>query len=119
MHRIHPVCEENVSPHVGRPVCLVMKDGKHMYGTLGGCRDGKVYLNESFQGPRLCSVQSKQQLRRVSKKKLSSARKAKSSAYGGYPYGGGYGGYGGGYGYGAGYDVALIATLFLLPFLFI
>ncbi|MBY0203619.1 hypothetical protein NKT34_25025 [Paenibacillus polysaccharolyticus] len=118
MHRIHPVCEETVSPHVGRPVCLVMRDGTHMYGTLGGCRDGKVYLNECFQGPRLSSVQSKQQLRRVSKKKLSSARKAKSSAYGGYPYGGGYGGYGG-YGYGAGYDVALIATLFLLPFLFI
>ncbi|MBB6024767.1 CubicO group peptidase (beta-lactamase class C family) [Paenibacillus sp. JGP012] len=114
MHRIHPVCEETLSPHMGRPVCLVMKDGKHMYGTLGGCRDGKVYLNGCFQGPRLCAVQSKQQLRRVSTKKLASAKKAKSSAYGGYPYGGGYG-----YGYGAGYDIALIATLFLLPFLFI
>lgn len=68
MHRIHPVCEETVSPHVGRPVCLVMRDGTHMYGTLGGCRDGKVYLNECFQGPRLSSVQSKQQLRRVSKR---------------------------------------------------
>ncbi|MBR2565034.1 MAG: hypothetical protein IKE29_10470 [Paenibacillus sp.] len=114
MHRIHPVCEETISPHVGRPVCLVMNDGRHMYGTLGGCRDGKVYLNECFQGPRLSSVQSKQQLRKIGTKELTSAKKAKSSAYGRYPYGGGYG-----YGYGAGYDVALIATLFLLPFLFI
>lgn len=115
MYRINRVCEETVSPHVGRSVCLVMKDGKHMYGTLSQCRDGKVYLNGCFEGPRLCSVKSKQQLVKSSKKKAVASKKVKSSAYGRY----GYGGYGGGYGYGAGIDLALVATLFLLPFLFI
>ncbi|PQP83836.1 hypothetical protein C0Q44_04050 [Paenibacillus sp. PCH8] len=115
MHRIHPVCEETVSPHVGRPVCLVMKDGKHMYGTLSKCSGGKIHLNECFEGPRLCSVTSKQQLLRSGKKNTATTKKVKSSAYG--PYG--YGRYGGGYGSGAGIDLALVATLFLLPFLFI
>lgn len=114
MHRIHPVCEETVSPYVGRPVCMIMKDGKHIYGTLGGCRDGKIYVSGSFEGPRLCSVKSKQQLRRKGKTNAVTAKRVKSSAYGPYGYG-----YGGGYGYGAGYDLALVTTLFLLPFLFI
>ncbi|MFS0874263.1 hypothetical protein [Paenibacillus xylanilyticus] len=113
MHRIHPVCEETVSPHVGRPVCMIMKDGKHIYGTLGGCRDGKIYVSGSFEGPRLCSVKSKQQLRRKGKSNAA-AKKVKSSAFGPYGYG-----YGGGYGYGAGYELALVSTLLLLPFLFI
>ncbi|MGC5777093.1 hypothetical protein [Paenibacillus pabuli] len=116
MYRINPVCEETVSPHVGRSVCLVMNDGRHMYGTLSQCRDGKIYLNGCFEGPRLCSVKSKQQLVKSSKKNVVTKKKVKSSAYG--PYG--YGGYGGGYGgYGYGIDLALVATLFLLPFLFI
>ncbi|UOK63986.1 hypothetical protein MT997_04960 [Paenibacillus sp. OVF10] len=75
MYRINRVCEETVSPHVGRSVCLVMKDGKHMYGTLSQCRDGKVYLNGCFEGPRLCSVKSKQQLVNSGKKKLLHQRK--------------------------------------------
>lgn len=116
MYRINPVCEETVSPHVGRSVCLVMNDGKHMYGTLSECRDGKIYLNGCFEGPRLCSVKSKQQLVKSSKKNAVATKKVKSSAYG-YGYGGYGGGYG--YGYGAGIDLALVATLFLLPFLFI
>ncbi|WP_405154818.1 hypothetical protein [Paenibacillus sp. FSL K6-0108] len=118
MYRINPVCEETVSPHVGRSVCLVMNDGKHMYGTLGQCRDGKIYLNGCFEGPRLCSVKSKQQLVKSSKKNAVTAKKVKSSAYGPYGYGGYGGGYGG-YGYGTGIELALVATLFLLPFLFI
>ncbi|QLG37343.1 MULTISPECIES: hypothetical protein [Paenibacillus] len=118
MYRINPVCEETVSPHVGRSVCLVMNDGKHMYGTLGQCRDGKIYLNGCFEGPRLCSVKSKQQLVKSSKKNTVATKKVKSSAYGPYGgYGGGYGRYG--YGAGAGIELALVATLFLLPFLFI
>jgi len=93
-----------------------MNDGKHMYGTLSECRDGKIYLNGCFEGPRLCSVKSKQQLVKSSKKNAVATKKVKSSAYG-YGYGGYGGGYG--YGYGAGIDLALVATLFLLPFLFI
>jgi len=116
MYRINPVCEETVSPHVGRSVCLVMNDGKHMYGTLSQCRDGKIYLNGCFEGPRLCSVKSKQ-LVKSSKKNAVATKKVKSSAYGPYGYGGYGRGYG--YGYGAGIDLALVATLFLLPFLFI
>ncbi|MDN4605782.1 hypothetical protein P5G61_31485 [Paenibacillus sp. F6_3S_P_1C] len=118
MYRINPICEETVSPHVGRSVCLVMNDGRHMYGTLGQCRDGKIYLNGCFEGPRLCSVKSKEQLVKSSKKNAVATKKVKSSAYGPYGYGGYGGGYGG-YGYGAGIDLALVATLFLLPFLFI
>ncbi|MDN8591846.1 hypothetical protein B2I21_05820 [Chryseobacterium mucoviscidosis] len=118
MYRINPVCEETVSPHVGRSVCLVMKDGKHMYGTLSQCRDGKIYLDGCFEGPRLCSVKSKEQLVKSSKKNAVATKKVKSSAYGPYGYGRYGGGYGG-YGYGAGIDLALVATLFLLPFLFI
>lgn len=119
MYRINPVCEETVSPHVGRSVCLVMNDGKHMYGTLSQCRDGKIYLNGCFEGPRLCSVKSKEQLVKSSKKNAVATKKVKSSAYGPYGYGGYGRGYGYGYGYGAGIDLALVATLFLLPFLFI
>ncbi|WP_339275655.1 hypothetical protein MKY59_01485 [Paenibacillus sp. FSL W8-0426] len=118
MHRIHPICEETVSPHIGRPVCLIMKDGKHMYGALGGFRDGKVYLNNCFEGPRLSSVKPGQQLRKSGKKRTA-GKKVNSSAYGPYGYGpyGSYGSYGPGYG--AGYDLALVATLLLIPFLFI
>ncbi|MDR9749759.1 MULTISPECIES: hypothetical protein [Paenibacillus] len=120
MYRINPVCEETVSPHVGRSVCLVMNDGKHMYGTLSQCRDGKIYLNGCFEGPRLCSVKSKQQLVKSSKKNAVATKKVNSSAYGPYGYGGNGGGYGRyGYGAGAGIELALVATLFLLPFLFI
>lgn len=116
MYRINRVCEETVSPHIGRSVCLVMNDGKHMYGTLGQCRDGKVYLDGCFEGPRLCSVKSKQQILSSGKKNAVAAKKVKSSAYG---YGGYGGGYGRGYRPGAGIELALVATLFLLPFLFI
>lgn len=75
MYRINRVCEETVSPHVGRSVCLVMNDGKHMYGTLSQCRDGKIYLNGCFEGPRLCSVKSKQQLVKSSKKNAAVTKK--------------------------------------------
>ena len=115
MHRIHPICVETVSPHIGLPVCLIMKDGKHMYGALGGFQDGKIYLNNCFEGPRLSSVKSGQQLRKSGKKRTA-GKKVNSSAYGPYGYGP-YGSYGPGYG--AGYDLALVATLLLIPFLFI
>ncbi|WP_051235973.1 hypothetical protein [Paenibacillus pinihumi] len=124
MHRIHPVCAETIQPHIGQHVCIITNDGKHLYGSLDGIRGGKLYLRGGLEGPRLSAVQKHAKSAGGSRRKgLQKTAKTKSYPYGyGSPYGGygGYGGFGGhGFGSGFGIELALIATLFLLPFLFI
>jgi hypothetical protein len=86
--------------HVGKPVCVVLQDGTHVYGVLGGLQDGKLMLYRAVQGPGRLSV---------SAAKAKRALRAKTKAFG--------------YGYGPYYpgayavDAALVALLFALPFL--
>ena len=84
--------------HVGKPVCVVLQDGTHVYGMLGGLHDGKLMLYRAVQGPGRLSV---------SAAKAKRALRAKTKAFGYGPY------YPGAYAV----DAALVALLFALPFL--
>lgn len=122
MHRIHPICMETVQPHLGQQVCIVTHDGRHLYGCLDGIRGGKLYLLGCQEGPRLSAVgRHAKSMAAQSGRKQRPKAKTKSYPYGYGPgFGPGYGGYPPyGYGPGRGIELALIATLFLLPFLFI
>lgn len=128
MHRIYPICTETVQPHLGQQVCIVTHDGRHLYGCLDGIRGGKLYLLGCQEGPKLSAIDRRAKaIAGPGNRKRRPKAKTKSYPYGygpGYGFGPGFGpGYGGyppyGYGPGRGIELALIATLFLLPFLFI
>ena len=46
MEPIHPLKEENLDQFRGQLVCVIMKDGTRHIGVLGGCRGGRLVLNE-------------------------------------------------------------------------
>jgi hypothetical protein len=111
MQLISAINEQSIAPYIGKPVCVVLCDGSHYQGCLGGIRNGQLYLTGGAACAETLStsaVKAKSQLSKM-------AAKAKISAFG---YGYGYGGYGYPYG-GYAWDVALISLLFLLPFFFI
>ncbi len=101
MYPISPICAETVTPHIGRRVCVVMNDGVRHVGFLRGIDGGKLYL-EPDDGLTLASVKK-------NTRKNPRRGKARTTALWGYPFGWGF----------AAFDIALIATLFLLPFFFI
>ncbi|WP_028608700.1 hypothetical protein [Paenibacillus harenae] len=111
MQPIYPVCYETVNPLIGRKVCAVTHDGTHYYGTVSEVSGGRVLLTECEIGDGTLTLASAKTGGKI--KKTNSKKNAKLSGfYGGYGYGGyGYGGYW--------LDLALITTLFLLPFFFI
>jgi len=107
LYRISPICAETVAPHIGRRVCVVMNDGTEHIGVLCGIGDGKLYL-EPDGGLTLSA-------RKKDRRNPSKRGKVRTKAFWGYPYPYPYG-----FGWGiAAFDIALIATLFLLPFFFI
>lgn len=46
-------------PHIGAPVCLVMKDGSFKIGQLTGCRGGKISLNGPADRVRAAAITRK------------------------------------------------------------
>ncbi|MBJ6360968.1 hypothetical protein ACFOQM_06595 [Paenibacillus sp. GCM10012307] len=118
MHRIHPISTDSIRPHIGQQVCIVTRDGRHLYGSLDSIRGGKLYLRGGQEGPQLSSFQKRPKSTFHSNKGKRPAKTAKTSSS---PFGFGapFGVPGFGLGTGLGIDIALIATLFLLPFLFI
>lgn len=111
MHQIYPVCHETVYPCIGKRVCAVTLDGTHYYGTVAEVRDGRVLLTDCAFGEGAVTLAAGKTA--GGRKKMNAKKKAKLSGF--------YGGYGyGGYGYGSYWlSLALIASLFLLPFFFI
>lgn len=109
MQQIYPVSYETVCPLIGSRVCAVTCDGIHYYGTVSEVTGGRMLLTDCTigEGPlTLSAVKTEGKI-----KKTNHKSKAKVTAF--------YGGYGGYYGYGAYWlDLALITTLFLLPFFF-
>ena len=72
------------------------------------------FMSAEVSKAHACALSNQNSSSAEKENQRSYCKRVKSSAYGPYGYG-----YGGGYGYGAGYDLALVTTLFLLPFLFI
>lgn len=108
MELISPICDEKISPHIGKPVCVVMKDETQFYGYLGGIREGRLLLTPSPQ-TQIAMAKS----HRSKTKSVGKQGRAATSGFGAWP----------GYGYGNdgafAIDLALIGLLFLLPFFFI
>lgn len=109
MELINPICDEKLRPHVGKHVCVVLVDGTTIYGTLDGLNGQQLMLKSCFAGGEGVSTNSAKAKTQLAKKQ----KPVQTSAFGGYPYGGF--GYGGGFGL----DLALIALLFAIPFLWI
>jgi len=109
LYPLSPICAETVNPHIGRRVCVVMKDGTRHVGVLRGFGDDQLYLERD--GDLTLSAAKKN--RRSTKKKS----KAQTTAFWGGPYGRGWG-WGWGWGVAA-FSLGLIAGLFLLPFFFV
>lgn len=108
MELINPICDEKLRPHLGKHVCVVLVDGTTIYGTLDGLNGQQLMLKSCFADGEPLSTNSAKAKAQLTKK----GKKAQTSAWG-YPYGG--------YGYGGawGLDLALIALLFAIPFLWI
>jgi len=85
--------------HVGKPVCVVLQDGSHVYGVLGGLQDGRLILYRAMKGPGKLAVSA-------AKAKRTLRAKTKAFWYGPPFYPNPYL-----------VDAALIALLFTLPFL--
>jgi hypothetical protein len=56
VERIFPICSETVMPYVGRPICAVLHDGTHYYGTIEGI-DGDQLIINGYIG-RSCEVKT-------------------------------------------------------------
>lgn len=109
MELITPICDEKLRPHLGKHVCVVLVDGTTLYGTLEGLNGQQLMLKSCFAGGETVSTNGSKAKAQLSKKQKT----VQTSAVGGYPYGG--------YPYGAGFglELALIALLFAIPFLWI
>lgn len=103
MHPI-PISENAIRPHIGRPVCAVLRDGSCFYGTIADIRDGQLILSGGSRGHAPMTTSAKK------KKKQASKNKANVSGYypsPGYPYG---------YGAAIAVPLFLLALLFSVPF---
>lgn len=107
MQPIHPICEETVKPHMGKHVCVVLTDGTEVYGTLGGLQGNQLVLNSCYPGGEGIATSSTKGKGR-SKSKGKQVRTSGFGYYPPYPYGGALL-----------LDLALIAFLFAVPFLWI
>ncbi|MCY9691378.1 hypothetical protein [Paenibacillus alginolyticus] len=49
MERIFPICEASCRPYLGSPICAVLHDGTHYYGTIEGI-DGDQLIINGYRG---------------------------------------------------------------------
>lgn len=109
MHLIDPITEDGVKDHIGKPVCVVLKDGTHLYGELVGLNGTQLSVKSAEAGEGTLStnsVKAKAALEKTAKK----AAQGKTSAVAGFPpFAGGV----------LALELALIALLFVIPFFFI
>ncbi|UNK16507.1 hypothetical protein MNQ98_18610 [Paenibacillus sp. N3/727] len=116
MHIISPISEDSCRPFIGRQVCAVLHDGRHITGTLRGIDEKGLLFDEAFRSANILSTKPDK-----AKKQLNSMKqKAETSAFGpgfGFRPGFGFGGFG--TPFAGALALSSIALLFLLPFLFI
>ncbi|MFC7679395.1 hypothetical protein [Paenibacillus sp. GCM10028914] len=110
MHNIYPLSVDTCKPYIGRQVCAVLHDGRHITGTLKGVSERGLEFEEGYPSAFILSTKPAKAKKQIN----SMIKKAETSAFGpGY-------GYGYGFGYpGAALAWASIALLFLIPFAFI
>ncbi|MNC30428.1 hypothetical protein D3C75_787110 [compost metagenome] len=104
MELITPICDEKIRPHMGKHVCVVLVDGTTIYGTLDGLNGQQLMLKSCYAGGEGVSTNSTK-----AKAQLSKKQKTVQTSALGVPFGGA----------GFGLDLALIALLFAIPFLWI
>lgn len=102
MERIFPITEETCMSYIGRPVCAVLHDGTHYYGTLEGVENGHIILNGCAGGAGEVATYALKD-----KKKAGRSKEVKTSAF--YP----------GFGFNRFFfPFASLAFLYALPFFF-
>ncbi len=101
MERIYPICADTVMPYVGRPICAVLHDGTHYYGTIEGIDGDQLVINGYIGEP------GKVQTYALKKKQsVKKSKQVKTSAF--VP----------GFGFRRFFlPFALLALLFALPFI--
>lgn len=105
MQLITPICRESCLPHIGREVCCVLHDGRHVFGTLTGVTEAGLEFNGCCSGANILSTKPQK-----AKKQLEQMQeKGKTSAFGGFGFGNP----------GLALTWASLALLFLVPFFFI
>jgi hypothetical protein len=81
VERIFPICNETVMPYVGRPICAVLNDGTHYYGTIDGIDGDRLIIN-GYTGEQgevgIYGLNNKQSVKKQSVKK---AKQVKTSAF--------------------------------------
>jgi hypothetical protein len=101
VERIFPICNETVMPYVGRPICAVLHDGTHYYGTIEGIDGERLIINGYIGEPLKAETYALKK-----KKSVKKAKQVKTSAF--LP----------GFGFRRSFlPFASLAFLFALPFL--
>lgn len=108
MELISPVTAEMCKSYIGKPVCAILHDGSYYVGTLSGVTEKGLEFNQAYSEAKTLSTQASKAKKQLHA--LNSKSKAKTSAAVS-PYGFGPEAFV--------LDFALIALLFLLPFVFI
>jgi hypothetical protein len=101
MQQIYPLSHQTIYPLIGKKICAVTHDGTHYYGKVSEVVGGRVLLTD-------CTTDDGA----LNRSAAAVSKTKKNTKVSGY-----YDPYGYGYGYEAYWlDLALITTLFLLPF---
>jgi hypothetical protein len=101
MEVISPINLQSCSPHIGKQVCAVMRDGTQIIGYLNRVDNERLYLSASPQ------VQEEAATKGRKKKKLAKGKAAEAQASFVNPYF---------YPGEIALDLALITLLFIIPF---
>lgn len=141
---ISPITMENITPHIGMPVCAVMTDGARHVGILRGVGDGMLHLDVPSPSMTLASVKGRKtgsaavktskvsraghagnpgfariqaaKARNVQNAGPKKPMKLQTKAWGYGPYGG----WGLGWGFAAAaFGLAALTALFLIPWFWI
>ncbi|KRE32869.1 hypothetical protein [Paenibacillus sp. Soil724D2] len=81
MERIFPICEATVMPYVGMPICAVLHDGTHYYGTIEGIDGDRLIINGYIGGPGEVGIYGLNKDQSAKKKSVKKAKQVKTSAF--------------------------------------
>lgn len=76
MKAIQPISTEQCRPYYGKPVCVVLRDGTELFGTLSRFDGNKLILNEEAT---VSTKKTKAIKSTIKSKKGNTARKAAAS----------------------------------------
>lgn len=81
VERIFPICEATVMPFVGRPICAVLHDGTHYYGTIEGIDGDRLIINGYLGQQGEVGTYALNNNKSVKKQSAKKAKQVKTSAY--------------------------------------